>query len=53
MAQLETSISGLAVRSSKVRHMMRQVFVGLVYVGIVAAFAFVIFIVWLISLVIR
>ena len=52
MAKLETSIPGLIVRSSKVGHIMRQAFVGLVYLGIFAAFASVAFIAWLISLVI-
>ena len=52
MAKLETSIPGLAVRSSKVGHVMRQAFAGLVYLGISAAFASVVFIAWLISLVI-
>jgi hypothetical protein len=52
MAKLETSIPGLTVRSSKVRHIMRQAGVALVYLGIVATFASVTFIAWLISLVI-
>jgi hypothetical protein len=52
MAKLETSICGITVRSSTVGHVVRQVFAGLVYVGIIAAFASVVFIAWLISLVI-
>ena len=52
MANLETSIPGLTVRSSKVGHIMKQAFVELVYLGISAAFASVVFIAWLISLVI-
>jgi hypothetical protein len=52
MAKLETSIPGLTVRSSKVGHVMRREFAGLVYLGIFAAFASVVFIAWLISLVI-
>lgn len=52
MANLETSIPGLTVRSSKVGHIMRQAFAGLIYVGIFTAFASAVFIVWLISLVI-
>ena len=52
MAKLEMSIPGLTVRSSKVGHIMRQAFAGLVYLGIFAAFASVAFIAWLISLVI-
>ena len=50
MAKLETSIPGLTVRSSKVGHVMRREFSGLVYVGIFAVFASVVFIAWLISL---
>ena len=52
MANLETSIPGLTVRSSRVGHIMSQAFAGLVYVGISAAFASVVFVAWLISLVI-
>ena len=52
MTKLETSIPGLTLRSSKFRHTLGQAFVGLVYVGIIAAFASVIFIAWLVSLVI-
>src|SRR5450759_2216263 len=52
MAKLEMSIPGLTVRSSKVGHIMRQAFAGLVYLGIIAAFASVAFIAWLSSLVI-
>ena len=52
MAKLETSIPGLTVRSSNVGHIMRQAFAGLIYVGISAAFASVVFVAWLISLVI-
>ena len=52
MANLETSIPDLTVRSSKVGHIMRQAFAGLVYLGIIAAFASVAFIAWLSSLVI-
>jgi hypothetical protein len=52
MANLETSIPGLTVRSSKVGHITRQAFSGLVYTGIFAAFASVVFVAWLISLVI-
>ena len=39
MAYVETSISGLAARRSRVRHMMDQAAVALVYLGIVATFA--------------
>jgi hypothetical protein len=53
MAKLETSIPGLTVRSSIVRHIIRQAFVGLAYLGIFVAFVCVLFIGWLISLVIR
>ena len=53
MAQLETSIPGLAARQSMGRHIIGQAGVALVYLGIIAAFASVIFIAWLISLVIR
>ena len=52
MAKLETSIRGLTVRSSKVGHIARQAFAGLVYLGIFGAFASVVFIAWLISIVI-
>ena len=52
MAKLETSLPGLTVQSSKVGHIMRQAFAGLVYLGIFAAFASVVFIAWMISLVI-
>jgi hypothetical protein len=52
MAKLETSIPGLTVRSSKVGHIMRRAFAEIIYLGIIAAFASVIFIAWLISLVI-
>ena len=52
MAKLVTSIPGLTVRSSKVGHIIKQAFVGLVYLGIFAAFASVVFVAWLISLVI-
>jgi hypothetical protein len=52
MAKLETSIPGLTARRSMARHIMGQAGVALVYLGISAAFASVIFIVWLISLVI-
>ena len=52
MANLETSIPGLTVRSSKAGHIMRQAFAALVYMGIFAALASVVFIAWLISLVI-
>jgi hypothetical protein len=52
MANLETSIPGLTVRSSKVGHIMSQAFAGIVYVVIFAAFASVVFVAWLISLVI-
>jgi hypothetical protein len=52
LAKLETGIPGLAVRSSKAGHIMSQAFAGLVYVGIFAAFASIVFIGWLISLVI-
>jgi hypothetical protein len=52
MANLETSIPGLTVRSSRVGHIMSQAFAGLVYVGIFAAIASVVFVAWLISLVI-
>ena len=52
MAKLETSVPDLTVLSSKVGHITRQVFAGLVYMGIIAAFASVVFIGWLISLVI-
>jgi energy-converting hydrogenase Eha subunit E len=44
MAQLETSIPGLAARRSTVRHIIGQAGVALVYLGIVATFAFVTFI---------
>ena len=50
MANLETSIPDLTVRSSKVGHIMRQAFAGFVYLTIFAAFASVVFIAWLISL---
>ena len=53
MANRKTSIPGLTVRSSKVGHIMRRAFAEIVYLGIIAAFASVIFIGWLISLVIR
>ena len=52
MAKLETSVPGLTVLSTKVGHITRQAFAGLVYVGIIAAFASVVFVAWLISLVI-
>jgi flagellar motor component MotA len=39
MAHLETSISGLTARRSRVRHIMEQAGVALVYLGIVATFA--------------
>jgi hypothetical protein len=39
MALFETSISGLTARRSRVRHMMEQAGVALVYLGIVATFA--------------
>ena len=52
MAHLETSISGLTARRSRVRHIMEQAGVALVYLGIVATVASVTFIAWLISLVI-
>jgi len=51
-SELEMSIVGLTIRSSTVRHIVGQAVVGLVYLGIAAAFAFITFIVWLISLVI-
>ena len=51
MAKLEI-IRGITVRSSTVGHVVRQKFSGLVYVRICAAFASVVFIGWLISLVI-
>jgi energy-converting hydrogenase Eha subunit E len=44
MAQLETSIPSLAARRSMVRHIIGQAGVALVYLGIVATFAFVTFI---------
>ena len=44
MAKLETSVPDLTVLSSKVGHITRQVFAGLVYMGIIAAFASVVFI---------
>ena len=40
MALLETSIAGLTARKSRVRRMMDQAFAALVYLGIVATFAF-------------
>jgi hypothetical protein len=49
MSQLETSVPSLTGRSSKVRHVMGE---ALVYLGIAATFASVMFIVWLISLVV-
>jgi hypothetical protein len=52
MANRKTSIPGLTVRSSKVGHIMRRAFAEIVYLGIIAAFASVTFIGWLISLVI-
>ena len=52
MAKLEISIRGITVQSSTVGHVVRQIFAGLVYVGIIAVFTSVIFIAWLISLVI-
>jgi hypothetical protein len=52
MAKLEISIRGITVQSSTVGHVVRQIFAGLVYVRICAAFASVVFIGWLISLVI-
>ena len=52
MANLETSIPGLAARRSMVRHIIGQAGVALVYLGIFAAFASVVFVAWLISLVI-
>jgi hypothetical protein len=52
MAKLETSIFGLTVRRSMVQHIVGQAGVALVYLGIVATFASVTFIAWLISLVI-
>jgi hypothetical protein len=39
MAHLEMSISGLTARRSRVRHIMEQAGVALVYLGIVATFA--------------
>lgn len=45
MAQLETSISGLTDRKSMVQHIMGLAGVTLIYLGIVATFAFVTFIV--------
>ena len=44
MAKLETSIPGLTARRSMARHIMGQAGVALVYLGIVATFAFVTFI---------
>jgi hypothetical protein len=44
MAKLETSIRGLTARRSMARHIMGQAGVALVYLGIVATFAFVTFI---------
>jgi hypothetical protein len=44
MAQLETSISDLTARRSMVRHILGQAGVALVYLGIVAIFALVTFI---------
>ena len=38
MAHVETSISDLAARKSRVRHIMDQVAVALVYLGIAATF---------------
>ena len=52
MAKLEISIRGITVQSSTVGHVVRQIFAEIVYLGIIAAFASVIFIGWLISLVI-
>jgi hypothetical protein len=52
MAKLGISIPGLTVRSSKVGHIIKQGFAGLVYLGIFMSFASVVFIAWLISLVI-
>src|SRR5450759_500931 len=56
MAHLEMSISGLTARRSRVRHIMEQAGVALVYLGIVATFAAVILIafrfrllIWLLS----
>jgi hypothetical protein len=40
MAHVETSISDLTARKSRVRHMMEQAAGALVYLGIVATFAF-------------
>jgi hypothetical protein len=47
MALVETSIAGLAARKSRVRHIMEQAAVALVYLGIVATFAVATFIVCL------
>src|ERR1035441_3825256 len=44
MAKLETSIPGLTARRSRARHITGQAGVALVYLGIVATFAFVTFI---------
>jgi hypothetical protein len=52
MAKLETSIRGLTVRSSKVGYIISRAVADIVYLGIIAAFASVVFIAWLISLVI-
>ncbi len=38
MAHVETSISDLTARRSRVRHLMEQATVALVYLGIVATF---------------
>ena len=51
LAKLEI-IRGITARSATVGHVVRQKFAGLVYVHICAAFASVVFIGWLISLVI-
>jgi hypothetical protein len=51
MAKLETSVPDLTVLSSKVGHITRQAFAGL-DVGLIATFASVVFVAWLISLVI-
>ena len=52
MTNLEAEIRGLTVRGSKVGHIISQAFAEIVYLGIIAAFASVVFIAWLISLVI-
>jgi len=52
MSQLDASSPSHAFRSSKVKRFMKLAGAALIYIGIAAIFAFVTFILWLISLLI-